>query len=130
MKHIRFIKEGESYNPKNAFIAHLPKSIKGKKELLDQINIHLRMPDYFGFNWDALLECLQDFHWIKEREIALIHYDLPLLDEANLKTYLTILFEATNSWKNGEGHQLEVVFPESVQSKIKDLIDSLGNGIN
>ncbi|PZT70468.1 hypothetical protein DN402_13085 [Streptomyces sp. SW4] len=32
---------------------------------------HLRLPDYFGWNWDALRDCLQDLHWLPAASVLL-----------------------------------------------------------
>ena len=72
-------------------------------------------PDYFGLNWDALSECLRDFHWITEKGIVLVHDELPAIDEASLQTYLNIIIDAVNDWKEGEEHYLEIVFPKNAE---------------
>ncbi len=85
------------------------------------------LPDYFGFNWDALDECLRDLQWIEQREIVLVHDDMPKLSEKELKTYLDILVYAIEDWQNFRDqqdwqnwieHKLEVVFPESAKEWI------------
>ncbi|MGW1002519.1 barstar family protein [Streptomyces sp. NPDC002520] len=32
---------------------------------------HFRLPDYFGWNWDALRDCLQDLNWISATHFLL-----------------------------------------------------------
>lgn len=41
------------------------KATKSKEELLDRIAIALSFPEYFGYNWDALYDCLTDMAWKK-----------------------------------------------------------------
>jgi RNAse (barnase) inhibitor barstar len=35
----------------------------GKRELLERMARALSFPDWFGFNWDALRDCLTDLSW-------------------------------------------------------------------
>ena len=70
----------------------------------------LWLPGYFGFNWNALQDCLTDLSWIRERRVVLEHAELPNIPETELKIYLEILRDAVLSWKNGDDHCLEVVF--------------------
>lgn len=112
MDGIKFIGSPKFYNPIDAFVAHLT-GINGKEELMRQHNDKLLFP-YFGFNWDALLDMLCDFHWIKQQKVVLVHDDLPILNEEDFRIYMEILIEAVESWYNcdaEEKHAFEVVFP-------------------
>lgn len=52
----------------------------------------LRFPDYFGFNWDALDECLADLSWLEPGDVLIWHTDVPLVSEPReLGRYLQIL---------------------------------------
>src|ERR1700733_5353528 len=115
MKEFKFIPNVYSYKPKNTFIAVLPSGIKTKKELLKQLAIVLELPDYFGFNWDALNDCLCDLHWIEEKVVVLMHEDIPLVGTVDAKIYLQVLIDAVNNWKEGEEHTLDIVFPEQLK---------------
>jgi len=118
MKGIKFLNSPQSFSSNTAFVVHLS-GISSKEELFKQFSNRIEMPDYFGHNWDALSDCLRDFHWIDKQQIILVHDDYPKLNENELLTYLQILFEAVQDWKEGEEHSFEVVFPESV----KDLVE-------
>lgn len=109
MKNIIFVAESKSYNPNDAFVAHLS-LISSKDELLKQLSDKLFFPDYFGFNWDALFDCLRDFHWVNQYKIVLIHDDCIRLDKQDLRVYLQILIDATKYWEESKEHNLEVVF--------------------
>ena len=114
MENIRFLSNPLLYNPVGTFTAHIS-GICNKNELFEQLQEKLLLPDYFGYNWDALYDCLRDFHWIKQKKIALVHDDLPILDESELKTYLDVLMDAVLDWNEYEEHSLEVVFSEDTK---------------
>ena len=124
MKGFLFIDNPQSYFSDVEFVANLSRS-DGKSALFEQLKDRLRLPDYFGMNWDALLDCLRDFNWIEEHGIVLVHDDLPTLSEENLKIYLQILFEAIQDWKEGEEHYLKAVFPKKVIKLIHSCIGSV-----
>jgi RNAse (barnase) inhibitor barstar len=120
MEGLKFLNNPQSYNPDGVFVAHLS-GINNKNELFKQLSKKLLFPDYFGLNWDALLDMLCDFNWIEQQRIVLVHDDLLVLDKKELHIYLGILFDAIKSWqdwKEDEKHSLEVVFSKNV----KDLI--------
>lgn len=109
MKKILFTDDFNVFS-NNAFIAVLEKT-KSKRNLLEELNKQLHFPSYFGFNWDALSDCLRDFHWLENKEIVLVHKEIPRLDKSELIKYLKVLIDAANDWKEGESHYFTVVFP-------------------
>ncbi len=118
MNYIKFIKNPKHYNPDGSFIVHLSE-INTKEELFRKLFKNLKLPDYFGFNWDALSDCLRDLHWIKEQGVVLVHDEVPLLNEEDFNKYIKTLIYSAEDWKEGEKHYLEVVFPISDEKLIK-----------
>ena len=100
------------------FVAQLPEKLTSRQELLQALYEGLRFPGYFGFNWDALADCLRDFEWLNERTVVLVHADLPQLLVAEQKTYLEILADAVHSWQPDEEHRFEVAFPVEAQADV------------
>ena len=99
----------------------MPAGIVSKQQLLEVLARGLRFPDYFGYNWDALWDCLRDFHWMTERRVVIVHEELPTLLEHDLVIYLELLNDAVADWQPDEDHELVVVFPESVRAVIESL---------
>ena len=62
----------------DAFLLEVPTGIQSKTELLNVFAKQGQFPEYYGKNWDALLDCLRDFSWITERKIVILHRDVPL----------------------------------------------------
>ncbi|MBD0422937.1 barstar family protein [Streptomyces sp. TRM S81-3] len=62
---------------------------------------HLRLPDYFGWNWDALRDCLHDFHWLPAAHILLtIDAAESILQEMNdeRRSFYRMLSGAAKYW--------------------------------
>jgi len=110
MSQIVFVEHPSSYQSTDAFIAHLSQ-VGNRDELFRQLFTVLKLPDYFGYNWDALSDCLRDFHWIDQKQIVLVHDECLALDEQSLGQYLRVLLEAVQDWKSDEEHSLSIVFP-------------------
>jgi RNAse (barnase) inhibitor barstar len=100
------------------YVARLPAKLSSKEELLQALYEQLQLPGYFGFNWDALSDCLRDFHWLESRTVVLVHSDLPGLPPGECRTYLAVLAEAVDSWQPEEEHDFRVVFPATAHAKI------------
>lgn len=122
MKKFIFFENASCYKEDSSFVAHLSQIVDGKIDLLNKIKTILNFPEYFGYNWDALDECLNDFHWIKEKKIILVHDYLPKLSDIEMHKYLDILIQAVSNWNKNEEHEFEVVFQKKDESFIKLLM--------
>lgn len=118
MEKVIFIKDPRAYSDNAVFVAHLAK-VTDEEELFKQLSTKLNFPNYFGFNWNAVYDCLRDFHWIEKKGILLVHDEFPELNKLVLKTYLQTLIQAIQDWKDGEEHYLKVVFPEQSKELIE-----------
>jgi hypothetical protein len=105
----------------SCLVVTLPSGLGTKAELLEALRLALSLPDYFGRNWDALDEVLRDLEWIRERNVILVHSDLPLQrgDEKHLETYLSVLSGAIRAWRERPGaHTLRVSFPSATRAEV------------
>lgn len=101
-------------------MAEMPRGIATKAALIDELYKALRLPEYFGENWDALEECIRDFSWLPPGIVVLKHDELPLAsDVANLKCYLAILSDAVKMWAQSRERELVVVFPPENRAAVE-----------
>ena len=73
-----------------------------------------QFPDYFGWNWDALSDCLRDLSWMPaERYIVIIdHAEETLAREANdRRTFFSILQRTVRDWNNPMANRRGVSVP-------------------
>jgi hypothetical protein len=127
-----FVYEGEAAlqaRSADGFVIRVPVGIESEHELLGAIAIAGSFPGYFGFNWDALHECLRDFHWLDEEKIVLQHDDLPLrADAGNCRIYLSVLDSSFRHWRDcvpeagrDPCRKLRIVFPVGVRDEIEQI---------
>ncbi|MFC1836326.1 barstar family protein [Thermodesulfobacteriota bacterium] len=105
-------------------VARIPRGISNREDLFDVLEKELSLPSYFGRNWDALDECLGDFHWLKAKRVVMIHDDLPDLEEHQLTTYLEVLSDSLREPTRGEDLELVVVFPEETRPRVTELMEA------
>lgn len=99
-------------------VARIPAGLTDTHGLMVALRNGLGLPSYFGFNWNALSDCLRDLHWLEQRTVVLAHEDLPRLPAPDLAVYLNVLDEAVKSWAPEEDHSLRVLFPADASADV------------
>ena len=84
---IKYYESMPSYSAAEVFYVRVDPGISVPDELLKALYYLLWFPGYFGFNWDALYDCLNDFEWIPAK-IVVVHERLPNFVDEDLKIYL------------------------------------------
>jgi len=73
-----------------------------KADLLEQAARTLRFPGYFGFNWDALEDCLTDLSWLEPSNGYLIIWGcaskLKMMYPHDFRTAMDIWESAVTFW--------------------------------
>jgi hypothetical protein len=106
--------------PPGTYIGRVPGGIDSERGLIDAVDTALELPEYFGQNWNALNECLEDLEWLPAGQVALVHEDLPLPnDPANLATYISVLTYAVDKWREDGNREFKVIFPREAESDVK-----------
>lgn len=121
-----YVDDISRFNPSPVHAVRVGRGIKSKRALLAIYSQSLQLPDYFGWNWDALEECLRDLSWLAgpgdaqaKRPLVIIHEAIPLRrGSVDRQTYLQLLADLGESAAT-TGGGLHVVFPSSARAKIE-----------
>jgi len=97
----------------DCFSVVIPHEISVTVSFLCEVGSILKFPDYYGENWNAFEECINDLSWIKEKNVVLIHKEMPNIPTDQQLIYLDILKNAVESWKLDKGHILIVVLEKA-----------------
>jgi RNAse (barnase) inhibitor barstar len=87
-------------------------AINGKSELLWAWAKALKFPDYFGRNWDALLDCLRDLSWLPVPGFVVVYSRPDVLRAADPETYNTLVetLDDAIGWWRSRGKPFMVAF--------------------
>jgi RNAse (barnase) inhibitor barstar len=85
-------------------VAHLDGSrMREEYEILEQFATALRFPAYFGWNWNALFDCLRDLSWHPaDRYLVIVHHAENVLKgkPEEQEILFSILLRASRQWAN------------------------------
>jgi RNAse (barnase) inhibitor barstar len=110
-----FVTDLTGFRAPDFLLMRLKGRLRRKGDLFRALSAELKLPSYFGQNWDALEECLCDLTWLDSPAgIVLLHDRLPLADPLQRETYLTILARAQQTNRI----PLRVVFPRGAKGAI------------
>jgi len=103
-------------------------NIYSESELYNVYDMHLKFP-YFGFNWDPLRDSLCGLdEWMKEKEIVVIHRELPHFPEKDLGIYVTVLYDVCELWeKYPDALNFQVFFPEKNKTTISKILENINS---
>lgn len=78
----------------NDIVVRVPIGVSTQRALLRCFDASFHFPNWFGWNWDALRECLIDFSWRDSSppRVIIEHDDLPFVDgQRERSIYLELL---------------------------------------
>jgi RNAse (barnase) inhibitor barstar len=106
-------------------VVEIPAAATTRDQLFRALVEGLQLPGYFGWNFDALEECLTDLSWLPEQDdIVLLHHAVPL-DPAysySRRIYLQVLRDAVATWSTRRPGRLRVIFPPASATEIATLL--------
>ena len=85
--------------------------IEGKDDLIQSISQGCKFPSYFGMNWDALSDCLTDFHWNPAKGYIIVFAKGYKLDSLDNIIFDQIILETQKSWAK-DGISFKIVAPQ------------------
>ncbi len=103
-KQAQLVKELKKAAPARAYIAVMDgRAVAGKSDLMKAFAKALRFPHYFGYNWDALNECINDLAWLSASSYVLVLRDLDamVLTDEDFANLVDILQHAAKEWNTG-----------------------------
>ena len=120
-----FVYCSEAASRQTAAACHVVRPRSGSKPaLLAWYATALTFPEYFGHNWDALEECLQDLVWLPPGSILIHHPVLPLQGKgqiADCRNYIGLLTNTVRHWQRTGGREFVVAFEPHCQATLQAL---------
>jgi hypothetical protein len=109
-----FVPDVAAWSPPAGLVIPISKSIRRKWGLFGALRHHFRFPAHFGWNWDALNDCLHDLSWLDPqiRHISVVHDGVPFTADSTIlrEAYLSLLHGLVTE-NHPENPRWTVVFP-------------------
>lgn len=87
---------------------------KSVASLLKEFNEKFFFPDYFGFNFDALDECLNDLEWLEAEKYLVFIRDINLVlseDPGAFNDFIMIIEMTVKEWNQGRQYGAQYTPP-------------------
>ena len=79
------------------------KKLSNRNQILYNIGVAFKFPDYYGKNWDAFNDCITDLDWISAEYYLLLINNADKIESQgeNFSIFFNILEDAAKVWKKG-----------------------------
>ncbi|MGH9526411.1 MAG: barstar family protein [Terriglobales bacterium] len=104
--------------------------MRTRREALDEMAAALQFPWYFGENWDALDECMQDLEWLGAKHVVIAVGDASELladaPERDRETFAGVMKRAARERNGGAVLSLHAVLQVQTKPHSEKLAGWLG----
>ena len=116
-----FSEAPSTFRDAGSLLVRIPRGIRSKEKLFCIYRDGLRLPKYFGWNWDALDECLRDLSWLPATQpIAIVHEDFTFGSGGhNRAIYLDLLKEIVQHWSATSERKFQIILPTSLRDDLE-----------
>jgi RNAse (barnase) inhibitor barstar len=86
--------------------------LNSKEELLSRLSQAMKFPSYFGSNWDALEECLNDLEWLPAKGYVIQFKNADNFIKrytSDFEVFTQIIESVSSSWKRKKADFILVV---------------------
>lgn len=102
--HLSFIKEQNVKDSKKngeikIFEINKNKRVVDKKSLLEELYVNGEFEGHFGFNWDALNDCLTEYDTLGLKAILFLYYHYRDIGRADFEIFLKIFSGASERYR-------------------------------
>lgn len=118
---MQVIKSQKDYIAKDEIKLVIDHNLASADQLFDAFRKALQFPDYFGFNWNALVDMMRDLSWLKGKGVSILVTSLAGLNASDIKNLIEILAMCDVDEPSGEYKPLSkvhVYFHENVVKKL------------
>lgn len=101
-------------------------SIWEAQQIFDRFAKGFSFPEYFGHNWNALIDCLSDLWWLQVPEVVVDHPSIPRLAPDDLQLYLDCIVFAADRRTADILPRLRLVFRTTDRDAVTLALGQLG----
>ena len=95
--------------------------VENKNELFSQLADKLCFRN-FEYSWDDLMVHFQDFNWIENTDIYIIHHDLSCLSSQDINNYYEVIYDTIHFWDEKKEHKVYFIFSKDEKDRFFQML--------